>query len=250
MGCSRCRVRFNLGKAVLPKVSVFFTMLLVFTYLFYCLAGVCDSVPRTLYSLQSPDGDYDDKTRGLDNPRSQALLRSHLAEELVSRWNGTDSAESALGDAEQRGAVEAPGQQLPSPRQIYDGTTEAGGNGIPVSNTFGTKKIPQAIIIGVKKGGTRALLEFLRIHPDVRAVGAEPHFFDRFYDKGLEWYSDHQIRICVVALAVIQIHAFIHTIPVDSCGASMQVSVASNFDTPDRGGETEQTGADRSTQAA
>ncbi|CAL8272428.1 unnamed protein product [Lota lota] len=183
MGCSGCRVRFNLGKALLPKVSVFFTMLLVFTCLFYCLAGVCDSVPRTLYY-----GDYDDKSRGLDNPRSQALLRSHLAEELESRWNGTDSAESALGDAEERGTVDAPGQQLPSPSLIYDGATDDGGNGIPVSNTFGTKKIPQAIIIGVKKGGTRALLEFLRIHPDVRAVGAEPHFFDRFYDKGLEWY--------------------------------------------------------------
>lgn len=64
------------------------------------------------------------------------------------------------------------------------------GNSISVFNNFGTKKFPQAIIIGVKKGGTRALLEFLRIHPDVRAVGAEPHFFDRFYDKGLEWYRN------------------------------------------------------------
>ena len=52
----------------------------------------------------------------------------------------------------------------------------------------GTKKLPQAIIIGVKKGGTRALLEFIRIHPDVRAPGPEPHFFDRHYEKGLEWY--------------------------------------------------------------
>ncbi|XP_073538527.1 heparan sulfate glucosamine 3-O-sulfotransferase 3A1-like [Phyllobates terribilis] len=52
----------------------------------------------------------------------------------------------------------------------------------------GSKKLPQAIIIGVKKGGTRALLEFLRVHPDIRAVGAEPHFFDRNYDKGLDWY--------------------------------------------------------------
>jgi len=51
-----------------------------------------------------------------------------------------------------------------------------------------TKKLPQAIIIGVKKCGTRALLEFLRIHPDVRATGPEPHFFDRFYDNGLDWY--------------------------------------------------------------
>lgn len=61
-------------------------------------------------------------------------------------------------------------------------------NNLSVSNNFGTKGFPQAIIIGVKKGGTRALLEFLRIHPDVRAVGAEPHFFDRFYEKGLQWY--------------------------------------------------------------
>ncbi len=52
----------------------------------------------------------------------------------------------------------------------------------------GSKKLPQAIIIGVKKGGTRALLEFLRVHPDIRAVGAEPHFFDRNYDNGMDWY--------------------------------------------------------------
>lgn len=52
----------------------------------------------------------------------------------------------------------------------------------------GSKKLPQALIIGVKKGGTRALLEFLRVHPDIRAVGAEPHFFDRNYENGLEWY--------------------------------------------------------------
>ncbi|CAG06583.1 unnamed protein product, partial [Tetraodon nigroviridis] len=57
------------------------------------------------------------------------------------------------------------------------------------SNGSGSKKLPQAIIIGVKKGGTRALLEFLRVHPDIRAVGAEPHFFDRNYENGLEWYS-------------------------------------------------------------
>ncbi|XP_029456154.1 heparan sulfate glucosamine 3-O-sulfotransferase 3B1 [Rhinatrema bivittatum] len=63
----------------------------------------------------------------------------------------------------------------------------------PISSFFngsGSKKLPQAIIIGVKKGGTRALLEFLRVHPDIRAVGAEPHFFDRNYEKGFDWYRD------------------------------------------------------------
>ncbi|XP_010863756.2 heparan sulfate (glucosamine) 3-O-sulfotransferase 3-like [Esox lucius] len=51
-----------------------------------------------------------------------------------------------------------------------------------------TRRLPQALIIGVKKGGTRALLEFLRLHPDIRALGSEPHFFDRHYARGLNWY--------------------------------------------------------------
>uniref|UniRef100_A0A8C4ZDJ5 Sulfotransferase n=1 Tax=Gadus morhua TaxID=8049 RepID=A0A8C4ZDJ5_GADMO len=58
----------------------------------------------------------------------------------------------------------------------------------PVTAKFGNKKLPNAIIVGVKKGGTRAVLEFIRIHPDVRAVGTETHFFDRNHDRGLDWY--------------------------------------------------------------
>ncbi|XP_070837606.1 heparan sulfate glucosamine 3-O-sulfotransferase 6-like [Chaetodon trifascialis] len=172
MGCSGCRGRFNFAKA-LSKVSVFFTMVLIFTYFFYCLTGLCDSAPRALYSQQALDYDnLDDHRRILDDLRPSPRL-------LLDR-NRTASA-----DAEQ---VDAPGQL---PQYMSDSAKDSGqGNGIPVSNTFGTKRFPQAIIIGVKKGGTRALLEFLRIHPDVRAVGAEPHFFDRFYDKGLEWYRN------------------------------------------------------------
>lgn len=170
MGCSGCRVRFNFAKA-LSKVSVFFTMVLIFTYFFYCLTGLCDSAPRALYSQQASDYDIlDDHRRFLDDLRPSPRLLP-------------DRNRTASADAEQ---VDAPGQP---PQHVSDSAKDSGqGNGIPVSNTFGTKRFPQAIIIGVKKGGTRALLEFLRIHPDVRAVGAEPHFFDRFYDKGLEWY--------------------------------------------------------------
>ncbi|KFM61928.1 Heparan sulfate glucosamine 3-O-sulfotransferase 4, partial [Stegodyphus mimosarum] len=35
------------------------------------------------------------------------------------------------------------------------------------------RRLPGAIIIGVKKGGTRALLEMLRLHPEVVAPGPE-----------------------------------------------------------------------------
>ncbi|KAI3359879.1 hypothetical protein L3Q82_014229 [Scortum barcoo] len=166
MGCSGCRVRFNFAKA-LSKVSVFFTMVLIFTYLFYCLTGLCDSAPRASYSQPPVDYDIlDGHRRILDDLREPARL---LPGGAPPQRNRTGSADAAQVDAP-KGGVQS--------------------GGIPVSNTFGTKRFPQAIIIGVKKGGTRALLEFLRIHPDVRAVGAEPHFFDRFYDKGLEWYRN------------------------------------------------------------
>ncbi|KAJ1095889.1 hypothetical protein NDU88_001039 [Pleurodeles waltl] len=80
---------------------------------------------------------------------------------------------------------------LESERQESSTTDEElGHRALPVNSTpeYGEQKLPQAIIIGVKKGGTRALLEALRVHPDVRAVRVEPHFFDRNYEKGLEWY--------------------------------------------------------------
>ena len=56
------------------------------------------------------------------------------------------------------------------------------------SNKTFTKRLPQAIIIGVKKGGTRALLEFLKLHSMVKISGPEIHFFDKNYHKGVEWY--------------------------------------------------------------
>lgn len=52
------------------------------------------------------------------------------------------------------------------------------------------KRFPQAVIIGVKKAGTRALLEFLRLNPAVKAPGPEVHFFDKNFDKGFDWYRN------------------------------------------------------------
>uniref|UniRef100_A0A1A9W1W4 Rapamycin-insensitive companion of mTOR n=1 Tax=Glossina brevipalpis TaxID=37001 RepID=A0A1A9W1W4_9MUSC len=54
-----------------------------------------------------------------------------------------------------------------------------------------SRHLPDTLIIGVKKSGTRALLEFIRLHPDVRAAGCEVHFFDRHYQRGLHWYRHH-----------------------------------------------------------
>lgn len=59
------------------------------------------------------------------------------------------------------------------------------------------KRLPGAIIVGVKKCGTRALLEYLKLHPDVRTAGQEVHFFDIHYDRGLDWYRSITANLLV-----------------------------------------------------
>lgn len=166
MGCSKWRAAVNFGQLkVQSKLSVLFTMIVLFTYLFYCLNGYCDSLPRPVFSH-----------------------RTELQRRISSRNEEQDGASVEQQQQQQFGA------SPPSPSHLTDLWSSVAPSGsssssnMSIANSFGSKKFPQAIIIGVKKGGTRALLEFLRIHPDVRAVGSEPHFFDRFYDKGLDWY--------------------------------------------------------------
>ena len=52
------------------------------------------------------------------------------------------------------------------------------------------QQLPHAIIIGVRKGGTRALLEMLNLHPAVVKASQEVHFFDsdHNYGRGVAWY--------------------------------------------------------------
>ncbi|KAI5698981.1 hypothetical protein M8J75_014779 [Diaphorina citri] len=57
-------------------------------------------------------------------------------------------------------------------------------------NLQASRHLPDALIIGVKKSGTRALLEFIKLHPNVQAPSSEMHFFDKNYVRGLSWYRN------------------------------------------------------------
>ena len=46
------------------------------------------------------------------------------------------------------------------------------------NNKLRTKKLPKCILIGVRKGGTRALLDMLNLHSAIRVANFEVHFFD------------------------------------------------------------------------
>lgn len=154
------------SQQVKNKLFVFCIMLSLWVYMLYCCVGYCSTTPAFMLDERSGR-----------RPPPRPLQNQELEMLFKTQSSGLLNNES---DAESRGD----GWEENKGEAIYD--EDSGLTG--ALNGSETKKLPQAIIIGVKKGGTRALLEFLRLHPDIRAVGAEPHFFDRNYEKGLEWY--------------------------------------------------------------
>ena len=54
------------------------------------------------------------------------------------------------------------------------------------------RQSPNFIIIGTQRGGTTSLYHYLTAHPNVgEAYRKEVHFFDRYFDKGWDWYLAH-----------------------------------------------------------
>uniref|UniRef100_A0A8R1DP68 Sulfotransfer_1 domain-containing protein n=1 Tax=Caenorhabditis japonica TaxID=281687 RepID=A0A8R1DP68_CAEJA len=57
------------------------------------------------------------------------------------------------------------------------------------------RRLPSALIVGVRKGGTRALLDAIGLHPKVRIVRRETHFFDSNYSLGFDWYKSQMPHV-------------------------------------------------------
>ncbi|NP_001074038.2 heparan sulfate glucosamine 3-O-sulfotransferase 3B1a [Danio rerio] len=156
---------FHSAQPVKNKLFVFCIMLSLWVYMLYCCVGYCSTTPTFMMDERS-------NRRALQRQDPEMLLKSQSRDLL-----NNDSDADSRGDGWEENKGDA----------AYDEDDSGIAGAV---NGSESKKLPQAIIIGVKKGGTRALLEFLRLHPDIRAVGAEPHFFDRNYEKGLEWYRE------------------------------------------------------------
>ncbi|XP_072224787.1 heparan sulfate glucosamine 3-O-sulfotransferase 4 [Leuresthes tenuis] len=184
------------------KILFMFTLSLSVTYLFYSLMSCYNSLQfplqenyvyqgrlvteettfvtlrEKLYSASEGFTEFTDAERTTSIP----TVKEHAeAEQRTVEWIRTQASPTKSAAAYHTTALE---------REHQEFSTTDSELRVNCTPDYGEKKLPQAIIIGVKKGGTRALLEALRVHPDVRAVGNEPHFFDRNYEKGLDWYRD------------------------------------------------------------
>ncbi|KAF5908035.1 heparan sulfate glucosamine 3-O-sulfotransferase 4-like, partial [Clarias magur] len=184
-----------LASKVPRKILFMFTLSLSVTYLFYSLMSCYDSlrVPVLLesYAYQAPPevttlATLREKLYSSASPRA-AHDRPAATTPVASEEPGAEEITAGWARARPETPVSQSAALNLEHAETSTATVDAGPGRAPnCTSDYGEKKLPQAIIIGVKKGGTRALLEALRVHPDVRAVGNEPHFFDRNYEKGLD----------------------------------------------------------------
>ncbi|XP_077474284.1 heparan sulfate glucosamine 3-O-sulfotransferase 4-like [Stigmatopora argus] len=164
------------------KILFMFTLSLSVTYLFYSLMSCYNS-------LQFPLQDnfaYQARSAGTEET---SLAREQLSSTSPG-FDGGSTVPLSIVDRQQGGDHAGTRRASPTTDSGRPRPATEGDLRVNCTSDYGEKKLPQAIIIGVKKGGTRALLEALRVHPDVRAVGNEPHFFDRNYERGLDWYRE------------------------------------------------------------
>ncbi|XP_035389126.1 heparan sulfate glucosamine 3-O-sulfotransferase 3A1 [Electrophorus electricus] len=190
------------NRSIFRKFVLMLLSILASLYFLHCLAERCGTSPSPVRTSEVATGLFASDPNHLRSPRRKRLLQKWPAKSPVRdpsvryRFDGVMSAGEetdlpGLEEEEEADPAVQPDMRLPAPfgadivaKPSYFGPDKLSSLG------EGSKRLPQAIIIGVKKGGTRALLEFLRVHPDIRAVGAEPHFFDRNYDNGLDWYRE------------------------------------------------------------
>lgn len=71
--------------------------------------------------------------------------------------------------------------------------------------------LPHAVVIGVRKGGTRALLEFLNMNSHVRRAKSEIHYYDNHFKKGLKWYVSQMPQLLPGQICMEKTPGYFHT---------------------------------------
>ncbi|XP_044035150.1 heparan sulfate glucosamine 3-O-sulfotransferase 3A1-like [Siniperca chuatsi] len=178
------------SRGIFRKAAVMLCSLLSSLFLLHCLTDRCSTTSPSPVKASSSRAAvlFED----LRSQRTKRLVYEWTAGSELTGYGSARRSSRVLADERAGQVLEMPEESLmlPPPDLVASRKVSPRFAGKLSPLGEGSKKLPQALIIGVKKGGTRALLEFLRVHPDIRAVGAEPHFFDRNYENGLEWYRE------------------------------------------------------------
>lgn len=119
------------------------------------------------------------KTRSADPPRERVV-----AQEEVEEAAGPRVARGEEGKEEDDESPDETHDDVAADEEDFDLICDSH---VPPNRT---RRLPDVVIVGARKGGTRALLEFLKIHPLVRSAGPEIHYFDQNFHRGASWYVE------------------------------------------------------------
>lgn len=149
-----------------PRIAALFLTLMLVS-LFFTFHVLYD---RAVYSIQIP----------------AAAQIVELSESRPPPPHHMSSAAAALADV-------VPGNSISISHPMVKTNSVVPGKGFAANKMHFHKtgrRLPQALIVGVRKCGTRALLEMLFLHPRIQKAAGEVHFFDRDenYARGLDWY--------------------------------------------------------------
>ena len=102
---------------------------------------------------------------------------------LLSKWNDYSQYFETTFERSTENENLAVGE-LETSMHFRENTTKVGVQDVR------KRRLPNAIIAGFAKCGTRALLWFLSNHDMIKAAQPELHFFNKNYEKGLDWYTE------------------------------------------------------------
>ncbi len=147
---------------VKKKLGLLFIMLLLWVYMLYSCVGYCATMPPSLVvdnskNNRAKETDFLGKFAEAESGRPD-LMMSKLLSRPQSSWTDVESdydepaVRRAPRDFSKDEADADRAEEWDDGRRVFPLSS--------FSNGSGNKKMPQAIIVGVKKGGTRALLEF------------------------------------------------------------------------------------------
>ena len=206
-GCSITTVGLTIDAAIghcvwamegVNKLYVLFLFLVIFTVslmiLVYDMQGDSSTI-SLLHRSTSPkirlvaqhDKDWSLAEYGFDNNRYPMSNEQHVKDTEVRAWvHGQMKSKGRTPKVRQRKKK----RKRKKERQRQKFILLANGDRKSVDSGQLKKRFPNAIIIGSKKCGTRALLKQLGFHSRIATVGHEMHFFDRNFDKGFDWYRE------------------------------------------------------------
>lgn len=115
-----------------------------------------------------------------------------IVDKSVVRQNGGRITINQSGNTEAQSSNSVEQKERELAQHINNVSQNSQKNSATSQNSANlTRHLPDMIIIGVRKGGTRALLEMLSLHDSIATAQSEVHFFDQeaHYQQGLEWYT-------------------------------------------------------------